>query len=109
ACASGNGRVRSPRDNVASFTVKGGESVSRHHDCQHHGGRELGSRSTVNSGEPPVNAVICSKPKMLTGLDQKVRSQVPALRTRWTRMPHSRRRGGTQTPRGAPPNLGKPL
>jgi hypothetical protein len=50
--------------------------VSRLGDCQHHGGRELAVRDMVNPGEVPIKAVIINKPKMLSGLDQKVRGQV---------------------------------
>jgi hypothetical protein len=47
--------------------------VSRHRDCQPHGGREPGSRSTVNPGEVLLNAVSDDRPKRLTGLGQKGR------------------------------------
>ena len=35
----------------------------------------------VNPGEVPIKAVIINKPKMLSGLDQKVRGQAPGLAT----------------------------
>ncbi len=54
----------------------GRERASRLGDCQHHGGRELAVRDMVNPGEVPIKAVIINKPKMLSGLDQKVRGQV---------------------------------
>jgi len=45
-------------------------------DCQHHGGQELGVRDLANESELLINVVIQDKPKMLTGLNQKVRGQV---------------------------------
>ena len=57
-CVAGNGGVRSSRDNVSSPRRGGRESVSRHGDCQHHGGRGLGWGGMVNSGEASLNAVI---------------------------------------------------
>ena len=53
----------------------GRERASRHGDSQHHGGRELAVRDMVNPGEVPIKAVIINKPKMLSGLNQKVRGQ----------------------------------
>jgi hypothetical protein len=53
----------------------GRERVSRPGDCQHHGGRELAVRDMVNPGEVLIKAVIINKPKMLSGLNQKVRGQ----------------------------------
>ena len=49
--------------------------------CQHQCGQELGSSSRVNTCEHLINAVIANKPKMLTGLDQKVCSQDTELRS----------------------------
>ena len=45
-------------------------------DCQHQGGREPGWNGKVNPGEPPINVVRTSKPKMLTGLSQQACGQV---------------------------------
>ena len=50
-CVAGNGGVRSSRDNVSSLSRSGRESVSRHGDCQHQGGRGLGWGGMVNPGE----------------------------------------------------------
>jgi hypothetical protein len=50
----------------------GNETVKRRCDYQHHGGRELGLDGMVNKCELPVNVVRTTKPKMLTGLNQKV-------------------------------------
>ena len=49
----------------------------------------------VNPSEPLKNAVMYSKPKRLTGLDQKVCGRVRGLLTLPAQMPHHRRRGGT--------------
>jgi hypothetical protein len=57
ACVTGNGEVRSLRDNVAL-------------DCQHQGGRELGLSGVVNPGESLKSVVTYDKPKMLIGLNQ---------------------------------------
>ena len=62
ACVTGNGEVRSLQDNVAL-------------DCQHQGGRELGLSGVVNPGESLKSVVTYNKPKMLTGLNQKVCGQ----------------------------------
>jgi hypothetical protein len=48
-------------------------------DCQHQGGRELGLTGMGNTCESLISAVTRNKPKMLTGLDQKVRGQVRVL------------------------------
>jgi hypothetical protein len=64
-CAAGNGGVRSSRDNVSSLRRSGRESVSRHGDCQHQGGRGLGWGGTVNPGEVSLNVVNENKPKVL--------------------------------------------
>ena len=49
----------------------------------------------VNSGEVLIKAVNRGKPKMLTGLDQKVRGQVQGLQVPLSRMAHHRSRGTT--------------
>jgi len=64
-CVAGNGGVRSSRDNVSSPQRGGRESVSRHGDCQHQGGRGLGLGGRVNPGEASVNVVTKDKPKVL--------------------------------------------
>src|SRR5262249_8711465 len=60
-CVAGNGGVRSSRDNVSSPQRGGRESVSRHGDCQHQGGRGLGLGGRVNPGEASVNVVTKDK------------------------------------------------
>ena len=49
----------------------------------------------VNPGEVPIKAVIINKPKMLSGLDQKVRGQVLGLVNPPSRMVHHRPTGTT--------------
>jgi hypothetical protein len=49
----------------------------------------------VNTCESLLNAVTENKPKMLTGLDQKVRGQVQMLLTHLTQMRRHRQRGET--------------
>jgi hypothetical protein len=49
----------------------------------------------VNSCESLINVVSPSKPKMLTGLNQKVRGQVQALSTRLPQLQHHRQIGET--------------
>jgi hypothetical protein len=49
----------------------------------------------VNPGEVLINVVKKNKPKMLTGLDQKVRGPVGVLRTHPAQMSSHRRRGTT--------------
>jgi hypothetical protein len=49
----------------------------------------------LNSSEVPINAVSHDKPKMLTGLDQKVSGQAQVLLTHLTQMLSHRRRGTT--------------
>jgi hypothetical protein len=44
-------------------------------DCQHQGGQELGRDGMANACELPLNVVMISKPKVLLGLNQKVRGQ----------------------------------
>jgi len=48
-------------------------------DCQHQGGQELGVNGMVNVSKLPINVVNANKPKMLTGLNQKVSGQVQRL------------------------------
>ena len=78
-CGWSNPAVRSSGDKVAS-PVRGGNSIERSGcDYQHQGGRELGLNGMVNKGELPLNVVTTNKPKMLTGLNQKVCGQVSVL------------------------------
>ena len=53
------------------------------------------SPGQVNPGEVLIKAVTRGKPKMLTGLDQKVRGQVQGLDAPLARMAHHRPRGTT--------------
>jgi len=53
--------------------------ASQHGDCQHRGGRGPAVRGKVNPSEVLIKAVKCNKPKMLSGLNQKVRGQVQRL------------------------------
>ncbi len=69
-CVAGNGEVRSFRDNAA-LSSDNNLSASNGCDCQHQGGRELGSSGMVNLRESLVNIVIRDKLKMLTSLCQK--------------------------------------
>lgn len=47
--------------------------------CQHQGGREQGLSGRVNGSELSINVVNHNEPKVLTGLDQKVREQAGEL------------------------------
>jgi len=49
----------------------------------------------VNSSEVLIKAVKCNKPKMLSGLNQKVRGQVQRLAIPLPRMKYHRPRGTT--------------
>jgi len=83
-----------PRQRILTLR-SGRESVSRHGDCQHRGGRDPGGGGTVNPGEASLNVVTKDKPKVLTGLGQKARGQVWRLRTPPAQMLHHRRRDAT--------------
>ena len=76
----------------------GRQSASRGGDCQQQGGRELGTRGMVNSGEVLLKTVMFDKPKLLTGLNQKVRGQVWGLSPSPPRMMRHRPTGTTYTP-----------
>ncbi len=79
ACVAGNGEVRSPWDNVASSLP--GWQLNREGRLRRPvpGRRELGSGSTVNICESLINVVKSNKPKVLIGLNQKVRGRVQEL------------------------------
>jgi hypothetical protein len=65
-----------------SRTRKGGvHPVREARDCQHHGGQELGRDGMANRSALPLNVVMIAKPKVLTGLNQKVRGQGSELRS----------------------------
>ena len=51
-CVGGNPGVRSARDTVASARWAGSRTAREGCDCQPHGGRELGLKDRVNTGEP---------------------------------------------------------
>src|SRR5262249_42170508 len=94
-CGAGNGAVRSSQDKVSSVgnsanecqvrrfephprgrqafgrTAPGHDTVRGRGDCQHQGGRGLGSGGRVNPGETLLNAVLENKRKLLTRLGQK--------------------------------------
>ena len=109
ACGRSNPTVRCPWDNVASLRRSGVCFARNGRDCQHQGGRELGSGGRVNPGEPLVNVVMKSKPKVLTGLDQNGAGPVQGLATplpQPSRSPAKRRNpphpSGTRAERGNP-------
>src|SRR5271166_401825 len=68
----------------------GRESASQHDDCQHQGGRGPAVRDKVNPGEVLIKVVTGNKPKMLSGLNQKVRGQAPGLHRPLSRTLHHR-------------------
>jgi hypothetical protein len=108
-CGWSNLAVRSSGDNVAS-PVQGGNSIERSGcDCQHQGGRELGLNGMVNKCELPLNVVTTNKPKMLTGLNQKVRGRVSVLQNHRPQMqaPPAERQDLTHS--GIPAERGKPV
>lgn len=63
--------MRSFRDNVALPNLGSPLTVRSAGDCQHRGGRELGSDRMLKITEPPINVVNYNEPKMLTGSTQK--------------------------------------
>ncbi len=94
ACVAGNGEVRSPWNNVASSLS--GWQLNREGRLRRPvpGRRELGSGSTVNIRESLINVVSSNKPKVLTGLNQKVRGraqELPNLLSQATAPPAQRR------------------
>jgi len=95
ACVAGNGEVRSLWDNVASSTRTATVFVRNRCDCQHRGGRELGSNGTVNRSESLQNVVTTNKPKVLRGLNQKVRGQEQGLQNLLSQTLCHRRKGET--------------
>ena len=59
-----------------SLALWGGQYTARNaDDCQHQGSWELGSMERANRCEPLINVVTVDKPKMLKGLNQKVRDR----------------------------------
>ena len=63
----------------------------------------------VNSGEAVLNAVSNDKPKMLIGLDQKVRGQVQGLQRPLAQMQHHRRIAATLPSLATAAERGKPV
>ena len=69
--------------------------ASRHGDCQHRGGRGPAVRVRSTQVKCRFRAVITNKPKMLSGLNQKVCGQVQGLQCSLSRMTHHRPKGTT--------------
>jgi hypothetical protein len=91
ACDGSNPVVREP-SGQCSLTRKGGDpTVRRGHDCQHQGGAGARADGTTNTREPLLNAVTDDKPKVLSGLNQKVRGWRKGSRLS-CRRPESHRR-----------------
>jgi hypothetical protein len=61
-------RVISSGDNGASSYKDGSLIVRSGCDCQHQGGRELGSSDKGNTCESLINVVRVDKPKVLTSV-----------------------------------------
>ena len=62
----------------------------------------------VNTCEPPINVVTVDKPKMLRGLNQKVRDRHRGSALSCRRHNGHRRTGGTHPHRGTHAERGKP-
>jgi hypothetical protein len=95
AGVTGNGEVRSLGGQRNLDPRIGREHASRHGDCQHHGGRGPAVRGMVNPGEVLLKAVKIDKPKMLSGLNQKVSGQAQGLGHPLPRTSHHRPSGTT--------------
>ena len=67
-CVIGNDEVLRLHNNIASSMWTATESKRTGCDCQHQGGRELGSNGRVNICESLINVVRGDKPKVLTCL-----------------------------------------
>ena len=94
AGVTGDGDVRSLGDNVTSIL---GSAVNARADTATPASRRSGASSPgqVNPGEVLIKAVTKDKPKMLSGLNQKVSGQVRGLRIPPSRLVHHRPRGTT--------------
>jgi hypothetical protein len=92
-CGRSNPAVRSSWDNVTS-PQRGGRS-SREGSRRLRASRRSGARvdGRANSGELPINVVRSSKPKALTGLNQKVSGQVQGIPFPLPSLSSHRRRG----------------
>ena len=91
ACRRSNPVVREP-SGQRSLTRTGGDPTARNgHDCQHQGGAGARADGMTNTREPLLNAVTDDKPKMLLGLNQKVRGWCKSSRLS-CRRPNSHRR-----------------
>ena len=90
----GNGDVRSLGGDVTSIL---GSAVEREPTRRLPASWRSGASSPgqVNPGEVLIKAVSKNKPKMLSGLNQKVSGQVRGLRISPSRMVHRRPRGTT--------------
>ena len=73
--------IASPGTMHPHHTSDGHLIVRSGDDCQHQGGRGLGSCVRVNQRESLINVVTTNKPKMLTGLGQQASGQVQVLLT----------------------------
>jgi len=92
-----------------SLALRGGHRPARRDgDCQHHGGRELGLMGRANICESPINVVTVDKPKMLRGLNQKVRDRNRSFALSCRRHNGHRRTGGAHAHRGTHAERGKP-
>jgi hypothetical protein len=60
---------------ILALFESGNQVARRGGNCQHRGGWELGLSGMVNTCESLLSVVTENKPKMLTGLDQKVSDQ----------------------------------
>ena len=71
ACVIGNNGVRSLWDNVASFLFDDNLIVRSGCDCQHQGGRELGSSGMVSICKVLINVVTSDKREDANTLEPK--------------------------------------
>ena len=94
ACRRSNPVVREP-SGQCSLTRTGGDPTARNgHDCQHQGGAGARADGTTNTREPLLNAVTDDKPKVLSGLNQKVRGWRKDSRLSCRRLKSHRRISG---------------
>jgi hypothetical protein len=107
-CVAGNGGVLSRLRQRSLIPRDGNPIVRRGCDCQHQGGRDQGLSGMGSTCKSLINVVKRNKPKVLVGLDQKVRGQVrvfPCNPTQTVVPPAERRtltHPGTNAERGKP-------
>ena len=78
-----------------SLTREGGDRTVRNgHDCQQQGGAGARADGMTNTCEPLLNAVTDDKPKVLSGLNQKVRGWRKGSRISCRRLKSHRRISG---------------